>query len=230
MGRQALACLLGLALAAASAYFFASKKQRAVARGWARAALPALAIAVVAAVIAAVAWRYAAIVVARHALRGGGPHAIVGDGSEGDGGADGQEGGGGKCSAASAQAAKMCGAEDPVSDPDYNMKEIAKQSILLEEHLVEKNKRCKDCIAKHFLHIIGLAEEAQCLAGSKLAKYPLMGDSPKYYKRLFDRWLKHRDNDAEYRKIDDQLRARRKQLMAVYVLGDDHSMAATDTH
>ena len=39
-----------------------------------------------------------------------------------------------------------------------------KSSILLEEHLANKNKRCRDCITKHFLHIIGLAEEAQMLA------------------------------------------------------------------
>ena len=50
-----------------------------------------------------------------------------------------------------------CDALDPVSDPRYNMQQIIKQSILLEEHLTNKNKRCRDCITKHFLHIIGLA-------------------------------------------------------------------------
>ena len=47
-----------------------------------------------------------------------------------------------------------CGALDPVSNPAYNMQQIVKQSILLEEHITNKNKRCRDCITKHFLHII----------------------------------------------------------------------------
>ena len=66
----------------------------------------------------------------------------------------------GKCSVSG------CSSIDPVSDPKYNMQQIVKQSILLEEHLANKNKRCRDCITKHFLHIIGLAEEAQMLAYS----------------------------------------------------------------
>jgi hypothetical protein len=56
-----------------------------------------------------------------------------------------------------------CGDIDPVMDPVYNMKEIVKQSIVLEEHINHERKRCKDCITKHFLHIVGLAEEAVSL-------------------------------------------------------------------
>ena len=37
--------------------------------------------------------------------------------------------------------AKTCGAIDPVSDPKYNMTQIIKQSILLEEHITNKNKK-----------------------------------------------------------------------------------------
>lgn len=122
----------------------------------------------------------------------------------------------GKCKAH----AHTCGAIDPVSDPDYNMREIVKQSILLEEHLAEKKKRCKDCICKHFYHIIGLSEEAQCLAGSKVSKYPLMDSNPEFYERLFQRWLSNREDDATQLHIQDELRGRRKQLVEIYVLGD----------
>ena len=66
---------------------------------------------------------------------------------------------------------KSCGALDPVSDPKYNMQQIVKQSILLEEHLINKNKRCRDCITKHFQHIIGLSEEAQMLATDKIFQH-----------------------------------------------------------
>ena len=85
---------------------------------------------------------------------------------------------------------KSCGALDPVSDPKYNMQQIVKQSILLEEHLTNKNKRCRDCITKHFQHIIGLAEEAQMLATTKCNKYPLLSESVIIYNDLFNEWFK----------------------------------------
>ena len=48
----------------------------------------------------------------------------------------------------------------PIMDPTFNMREVAKQCILLEEHLNQKAKRCKDCQKKHMLTIEGLLEEA----------------------------------------------------------------------
>lgn len=111
-----------------------------------------------------------------------------------------------------------CGAIDPVSEPSYNMKQIAKQSILLEEHLIEKKKRCKDCIAKHFLHIIGLAEEAKCLAGSSMDSYKFLKDSPDFYTKLFNLWLENKDNEEMYPKIEDSLRKKRKEIIEVYIL------------
>ena len=78
-----------------------------------------------------------------------------------------------------------CDSIDPVSDPKYNMHQIIKQSILLEEHLSNKNKRCRDCITKHFSHIIGLAEEAVMLACSDANSYPYMTECPDFYNKLF---------------------------------------------
>jgi uncharacterized protein YxeA len=48
----------------------------------------------------------------------------------------------------------------PVLDPLFNLREICKQIILLEDHLSHKGKRCYDCISKHFLYLEGLSEEA----------------------------------------------------------------------
>lgn len=45
-------------------------------------------------------------------------------------------------------------------DPRHNMREVAKQLILLEDHMAHKPKRCVDCITKHFLMVEGLLEEA----------------------------------------------------------------------
>lgn len=34
-------------------------------------------------------------------------------------------------------------------DPRYNLREVAKQWLLLEEHLTDPGKYCRDCIVKH---------------------------------------------------------------------------------
>jgi hypothetical protein len=45
----------------------------------------------------------------------------------------------------------------PVHDPRHNLNEIAKECHLLERHLMDPSKFCRDCIKKHFLAIAGLA-------------------------------------------------------------------------
>ena len=117
-----------------------------------------------------------------------------------------------------------CGALDPVSDPKYNMQQIVKQSILLEEHLINKNKRCRDCITKHFQHIIGLSEEAQMLATDKSSKYPLLNDSVETYNDLFNQWFKYRHEDVKIYEIADKLRIHRKKLIAIYFFEDDYDI------
>ena len=47
----------------------------------------------------------------------------------------------------------------PILDPSFNLREIVKQIILVEDHLRNKQKQCHDCIVKHFLFIESLAEE-----------------------------------------------------------------------
>jgi hypothetical protein len=56
-----------------------------------------------------------------------------------------------------------------IFDPRFNMREIAKHLILLEDHLFHKNKHCIDCISKHFLTIEAFAEETRTL--DKLFEY-----------------------------------------------------------
>jgi hypothetical protein len=112
-----------------------------------------------------------------------------------------------------------CDAMDPVSDPDYNMRQIVKQSILVEEHLTQDRKRCKDCITKHLLHIQGLAEEAAMLAGSSVDKYPYLLECVPFYDDLFIRWIKEgRENIEVQLEIATELRKMRKILIATYFL------------
>ena len=120
--------------------------------------------------------------------------------------------------------AKSCGAIDPVSNPGYNMQQIVKQSILLEEHITNKNKRCRDCITKHFLHIIGLAEEAQMLASNKCHKFPLINESVYLYNELFNNWMDTRDDDVKILTVSDKLRIHRKKLIAIYFFNDTYNL------
>lgn len=48
----------------------------------------------------------------------------------------------------------------PVMDPRFNLREVAKQMLLLEDHLAQPRRRCEDCIRKHFALIEAFAEEA----------------------------------------------------------------------
>ncbi len=121
-----------------------------------------------------------------------------------------------------------CGALDPVSNPAYNMQQIVKQSILLEEHITNKNKRCRDCITKHFLHIIGLAEEAQMLATNRCNKYPLINDSVEIYNQLFNEWIKNKDDEIRLLGICDNLRNHRKKLIAIYFFNDNYDLKNFD--
>lgn len=52
---------------------------------------------------------------------------------------------------------------DPVTDPHYNLRQCAKDMMLCEEHLSVANKRCYECIQKHFMRIEALLEEALTL-------------------------------------------------------------------
>ena len=109
-----------------------------------------------------------------------------------------------------------CGAADPVDDPAYNMKNIVKQSILLEEHIAEKNKYCLACIVKHFLHIIGLAEEAVWLANKNVDKYPYLKDAPQFYDNLLTKWSANKHDDQNKVDVLSQLRDMRRQLIHTY--------------
>jgi len=51
----------------------------------------------------------------------------------------------------------------PIMRAGYNLREMAKQLLLLEDHLFHPRKRCKDCIRKHILTAEALAEETVSL-------------------------------------------------------------------
>jgi hypothetical protein len=52
-----------------------------------------------------------------------------------------------------------------ITDPLFNVREILKQMVLLEDHLLHEYKLCPDCIRKHLLTVEAFAEEGVSLAG-----------------------------------------------------------------
>jgi len=64
----------------------------------------------------------------------------------------------------------------PIMDPMHNLREICKELTLLEDHLNIPQKRCIDCITKHFLKCEALAEEAASLDQSDSENYHMIAD------------------------------------------------------
>ena len=76
----------------------------------------------------------------------------------------------------------------PIMSPKFNLREICKQIVLLEDHLNQVKKRCPDCIRKHLLTIEGLFEEAISLdTEGTLAKQ--IERAPDYFRYLQERWV-----------------------------------------
>lgn len=118
-----------------------------------------------------------------------------------------------KCSPAS------CGAIDPVNDPGYNVREVIKNTVLIEQHLAEKRKYCKECLVKHFLLSIGLLEEAVWMAVCKAGKYPMLEESEAFYTRVFEEW-RHDMDGAESRLATlRKLRDWRQEMVRLYFFG-----------
>jgi hypothetical protein len=106
---------------------------------------------------------------------------------------------------------KSCNALLPVMDPMYNMREICKQSILLEDHLFQKEKRCHDCICKHFLTIEALAEEAITL--DKDLKHTEINVLPTKVRTITKKYIDNHTNENQPPLTAQQLREIRKDLM-----------------
>ena len=103
----------------------------------------------------------------------------------------------------------------PIMNPEFNMREVAKQCLLLEDHLNNKKKRCLDCIRKHFFIIEGLLEEA-----ISLEKVTEERDA---YRTLFTSWTaiekQYARKSDDGQNIDDvskQIRLFRKPLVEKY--------------
>jgi len=119
--------------------------------------------------------------------------------------------GDGSSSGGDSATCKSCTDLLPVLDPMYNMREICKQLILLEDHLFQKEKRCHDCICKHFLTIEALAEEAITL--DKHQKYPELNDIPTKVRTITKKYIMNHKDTAQHAITAQELRELRKSMM-----------------
>ncbi len=97
----------------------------------------------------------------------------------------------------------------PILEPRFNLREISKQMILLEDHLFNIRKRCKDCIIKHFLTIEALSEEAISLDVDKKFE-SILKTLPEDIRDLQKKWINKELSEED---IAQKIRKIRKPLM-----------------
>jgi hypothetical protein len=92
--------------------------------------------------------------------------------------------------------------------PRFNLREIAKQMVLLEDHLVHPYKQCTDCIRKHLLTIEAFAEEAVALdpTGVYRVTASTLAESART-------WMESFEDGIDPLELAPRVRQLRKQLM-----------------
>lgn len=92
-------------------------------------------------------------------------------------------------------------------EPLFNLRELCKHLILLEDHLAHADKQCPDCIRKHLLTIEALAEEATALDPAGI--YACGGGLTAEMAR---RWIELLVDGTDAAKVAQMVRIVRKQL------------------
>ena len=101
----------------------------------------------------------------------------------------------------------------PVLNPEFNLREIVKNSILLEDHLNHPGKQCGDCIIKHMLALESYADEMLSLnPQSNVIDYEYLKTLPPIFRRIQEEWYTSSKSLTE---IAQELRQIRKKLMFV---------------
>ena len=116
--------------------------------------------------------------------------------------------------------ARTAGRRLTLMDPLFNVREIVKQFLLLEDHLTHRDRRCSDCIRKHLLTCEALAEEAVSL--------DTMGLFTTFCGRLADvvrTWDEALVDGADPTEIGQRIRRLRKKLTPL-VFDPRHKEAA----
>jgi len=95
-----------------------------------------------------------------------------------------------------------------IHDPGFNLREIVKHILLLEDHLTHENKVCFDCISKHLMTIEAMAEEATCLDTNRI-----YGDD--FFERIAQvarQWIAEIHKGVDIRELATRVRLIRKEI------------------
>ena len=106
-----------------------------------------------------------------------------------------------------------------IMDPRFNLREAAKNCILLEDHLTHSGKQCSDCIKKHILMIEGFLEEGLTLDKEKKHKQEFdkcIKEFRTIFKRLASKLNDETLQDEECCQFAQEIRAFRKPLCQKY--------------
>jgi len=95
----------------------------------------------------------------------------------------------------------------PLQNPLFNVREAAKQLVLLEDHLSQTEKQCPDCIRKHILTAEALLEEAVTL--DEDGKHTWLRVLPAKVREFWNAYL----NKEDFFKTAQAVRALRKELV-----------------
>lgn len=104
-------------------------------------------------------------------------------------------------------------------DPRFNLREVAKQMILLEDHLFHVNKHCLDCISKHSLSIEGFLEEAITLDSTGEYRAEILEVLSPFKQILFpfiEKMKKNAAAEADFEDVANRVRQLRKPIAKKY--------------
>jgi len=121
---------------------------------------------------------------------------------------------GGKCG--SSKSALGCsGNKDllPMHLSSFNVREIVKQMLLLEDHLYHPAKRCQECIAKHFLMVEALAEEGVTLESEDKSIHDILKAVAIFMRKMLESYQRVRSHETSVMNIVSNIRILRKYLM-----------------
>ena len=106
-----------------------------------------------------------------------------------------------------------------ILDPRFNLREAAKNMILLEDHLFQCGKRCSDCIKKHCLMIEGFLEEGITLDSKRTYVKEFEKSIDEFrdvFKHISEKLIKDELTDEDCANFAQQIRKIRKPLCQKY--------------
>lgn len=106
------------------------------------------------------------------------------------------------------------GERTSLHNPFFNLREVAKQLILLEDHLTHPYKACPDCIRKHLMTVEALAEEAGTLDSLGVLQGE-KGNLAEGIAEMARLWMENIHDDRSMPEIAIDVRKLRKELAQI---------------